>query len=86
MPTYDYRCVATGDVYEARHGINDRLHTWAQLCDRLGMDVGQTPPETALQRLATGGAVVKSSSLKNPEAPPCASGGGCCGGGGMCGF
>jgi hypothetical protein len=81
MPSYDYRCSATGDVFEVRHGINDKLHTWAELCDKLQMALGKTAAQTPIERLATGGAVVRSSSLKNPEAPPCASAGcsGSCG-------
>jgi hypothetical protein len=85
MPTYDYRCLATGQVFEVRHGINDQLQTWAQLCQQAGIEQGDTPADSPVERLATGGAVVQSSSLKNPEAPPCVSGGGCCGGG-MCGI
>ena len=85
MPTYDYRLDATGEVFEVRHGINDSIKTWAQLCERLGVELGEVPPQAKVERLATGGAVVHSRSLKNPEAPPCASGGGCPGAG-MCGI
>ncbi|WP_421865600.1 zinc ribbon domain-containing protein [Motiliproteus sp.] len=84
MPTYDYRCSATGEVYEVRHGINEQLSSWAQLCERLGIDTGTIDPEAPVERLATGGAVVHARSLKNPKAPPCATGGGCPGG--SCGF
>lgn len=85
MPSYDYRCSHTGDVFEARHGINEKLQTWSELCDNLGITLGSTPALAPLERLASGGAVVRSSSLKNPEAPPCA-GSGRCNGGGMCGL
>jgi len=86
MPTYDYRCSATGDVYEVRHRISESISTWAELCALTGADAGAIAPDTPVEKLATGGQVVRSSALKNPEAPPCASGGGCCGGGAMCGF
>ncbi len=85
MPTYDYRCTITGQVFEARHGINDKLHSWGELCASIGMEIGSTAPDSPIERLATGGTVVNSRSLKNPDLPPCASGGGC-GGGGMCGL
>lgn len=85
MPTYDYRCSASGAVFEARHGMSEELHTWAELCAILGQELGSTPADTPVERLATGGAVVQSRALKNPSAPPCAGGGGC-NGGGMCGF
>ncbi len=81
MPTYDYRCSATGECFEVRHGMSDKLHTWSQLCEKTGMDLGSVDPDSPVERLATGGQVVKSGSLKNPELPPCATGGGCQGGG-----
>lgn len=83
MPTYDYRCEANGRVVEVRHGMNEVLSTWGDLCDRAGVDLGETAAETPVKRLITGGNVVSSSVLSNPEAPSCGSGG--CGGG-MCGL
>ncbi len=80
MPTYDYRCTLTGDCYEVRHSMSEKLSSWGDLCERAGIEVGSTPADTPVERLATGGQVVNSRSLKNPEAPPCASGGGCPGG------
>ncbi len=84
MPTYDYRCVETGECFEVRHSMNEKLTTWAELCERLGIDPGSTPLQSPVERLATGGQVVNASSLKNPDLPPCATGGGC--GGGGCGI
>ena len=83
MPTYDYRCEANGRVVEVRHRMNETLSNWGQLCEQAGIDPGDTAADAPVQRLATGGQVVKSSSL-GESAPPCASGS-CCGGG-MCGF
>jgi hypothetical protein len=85
MPTYDYRCTTTGEVLEVKHRISESISTWAELCELAGEDMGDTPPETPVEKILTGGHVVKSSALKNPEAPPCASG--ACGmGGGACNF
>ena len=83
MPTYDYLCEANGRVVEVKHRMSESLSTWGELCARAGVDVGDTPEDSAVQRLATGGQVVKSGSL-GESAPPCASGP-CCGGGG-CGI
>lgn len=83
MPTYDYRCEANGRVVEVRHGMNEMLETWGDLCDRAQVEMGDTAANTPVKRLITGGSVVSSSALSNPEAPSCGSGG--CGGG-MCGF
>lgn len=81
MPTYDYRCEADQNVYEVKHSMSVMLKTWGELCEAMGATVGAIPAETKVTRLISGGGVVKSSSLKNPEAPPCLSGGGCANGG-----
>jgi hypothetical protein len=83
MPTYDYLCEANGRVLEVKHRMSETLGTWGELCARLGMDAGDTPENSPVQRLATGGQIVRSASL-GEAAPPCASGP-CCGGG-SCGF
>lgn len=84
MPTYDYRCEANQQVYEVKHAMSRRLETWGELCELKGMDPGAIAPDSRITRLISGGGVVKSRALKNPEAPPCMSGGGCSGG--QCGF
>jgi hypothetical protein len=85
MPTYDYRCTLTDQVVEVRHAMNEEVRTWGELCGCAELEPGDTPADTPVVRLATGGQVVKNRALKNPE-PPCASGGACCGGGEMCGL
>ena len=83
MPTYDYICETNGRVIEVRHRMSERLVTWGELCERAAIDAGDTPLEAPVARLATGGQVVRSASLKD-SVPPCATGP-CCGGGG-CGL
>ena len=83
MPTYDYRCAANGRTIEVKHRISESFHTWAELCQVAGLDLGDTPAESPVQRLATGGQVVKSGSLKESTMPACGASG--CGGG-MCGM
>ena len=84
MPTYDYRCEADQTIYEVKHSMSEKLETWQELCDKAGLNIGNIPPDSKVTRLISGGGVVKSSSLKNPDAPPCMSGGKCSGG--QCGF
>ena len=79
MPTYDYRCSTNGRVVEVNHRMSDTLHTWGEVCVAAGLETGETPADTPVERLATGGQIIGRGSLKNPELPPCASGG--CGGG-----
>lgn len=84
MPSYDYRCEANQQVYEVKHSMQETLTTWAELCRVAELDPGDIAPDTPVTRLIRTGGVVKSSSLKNPQAPPCMTGGGCSSGG--CGF
>ncbi len=83
MPSYDYRCRSNGRVVEVRHGMNEKLEQWGEVCERAGIERGETPADEPVERLISGGAVVSSSALSNPEAPACGAGG--CGGG-MCGL
>lgn len=83
MPTYDYRCEANGRVVEVNHPMRETLSTWGELCERAGIEPGDTPPDSPVRRLATGGHVVGSDALSNPE-PACGSGA-CCPSG-VCGL
>ena len=83
MPSYDSRCPANGRVVEVRHGMSEKLTTWGEVCARARIDTGDTAADAPVERLITGGGVVSSSALSNPEAPSCGSGG-CAGG--MCGL
>ncbi|VAX14011.1 hypothetical protein MNBD_GAMMA24-1474 [hydrothermal vent metagenome] len=74
MPTYDYACEENGRVVEVQHRMNEVITSWGELCERVGIDAGNTPKDTPVKKLATGGQVVRSSSLGD-SAPACASGG-----------
>lgn len=84
MPTYDYRCEANQHIYEVKHAMSERPETWRELCELAGIDSGDIAGDTKVTRLISGGGVVNSDSLKNPEMPSCMSGDGCSGG--RCGF
>lgn len=83
MPSYDYRCAANDRVVEVRHSVQEKLHTWGELCDRAGIEAGDTPADSPVDRLITGGGIVSSGALSNPEPPSCGRGG-CAGG--VCGL
>ena len=81
MPTYDYRCDVNDSVVEVRHSMSVTVQTWGELCEIAGIDPGDTDQITPVSRLANGGNVVKSSSLKNNMPAGC-NPDACCGGGG----
>ena len=84
MPTYDYRIEATGDVVEVKHTMALTPKTWGELCLLANLDPQEIPENSEVTKLLTTVGVVKSTTLKNADAPPCMSGGGCPSGG--CGF
>lgn len=84
MPTYDYRCEANGKVVEISHRMSEQVHTWGELCQMKGIEPGDTPTESPVKRLATGGNLVTKSSLGSGSEPACSTGS-CCPGG-MCGL
>jgi hypothetical protein len=84
MPTYDYRCDANGQVLEVSHRMSETISTWGALCRRAGVEPGDTPADSPVHRLATGGNVIASNSLGSGTAPACTTGSRCPGG--MCGL
>ena len=80
MPTYDYRCEATGEVFEVKHPMALSVKTWGELSEVGGFDLGNIAPDSPVSKVLSTGGVVNSSSLKNPNLPPCMTGGGCSGG------
>lgn len=79
MPSYDYRCPANGQVVEVKHAMSELMSTWGEVCEKAGMDLNGTPADSPVEKLITGGGIVKSNSMGSQ--PPCVSGP-CCGGGG----
>lgn len=77
MPTYDYRCASNGRVLEVQHRMSEKLYTWGELCAAAGIEPGDTAADTPVERLATGGNIVKSG--RQADMPPCAMGQTCCG-------
>ncbi len=84
MPTYDYRCETNNKVIEVSHRMSEMISTWGELCERANIDLGDTPADTPVKKLATGGNLVSRSSLGSGTEPACNTGG-CCSGG-MCGL
>ncbi len=84
MPSYDYRCTANGRVVEVKHRMSEALSTWGELCERAGIEPGDTAIDSPVKRIISGGQFISSSALSNPEAPACNTGG-CCPGG-VCGM
>jgi predicted nucleic acid-binding Zn ribbon protein len=82
MPTYEYICQSNGRKVDVRHGMNEVLKTWGQLCAAAGIDSGTTPKSAKVEKSISGGYVVTkgkggSGSSGGPPAGGCAHPGGC---------
>lgn len=84
MPTYDYRCDTNDRVLEVSHRMSESLGTWGELCERAGVEPGETPLDAPVHRLATGGNIISTTSRGSGPEPACSTGS-CCPGG-MCGL
>ena len=42
MPTYAYYCPANGRTVEVRHGIDQRISSWGELCYCAQIELGDT--------------------------------------------
>jgi putative FmdB family regulatory protein len=86
MPTYDYRCEENGKTVEVMHRMSEKISTWGELCQKAGIDTGDTAPETPVMKLATGGNLISSENRGSGFDPaPACNTGSCCAGG-MCGL
>jgi hypothetical protein len=71
-------------MVEVSHRMSDRLATWGELCDKAGIEAGDTPREAPVTRMATGGNPITATGFGGDFAPACSTGS-CCPGG-MCGI
>ena len=80
MPTYDYRCPTNGRVVEVSHSMRELMGCWGELCERAGIELGDTAYDEPVVRLATGGQVLSGAAAKTGcglaagEVPPCMAG------------
>ena len=77
MPTYEYYCEANDTTVEVLHSMDGVILTWGELCACAGVDAGNTPTHTVVERKLSA-----VSLLPKKSEGGIAYGGGCCGGGG----
>ncbi len=80
-PRYDYRCELNGQTIEVSHAMNDLISTWAELCALDGIETGETPADSPVHKIISGGFVATSASQQASShrctAPSCCHGGAC---------
>ncbi|MBA4031004.1 MAG: regulator [Planctomyces sp.] len=83
MISYDYFCPANNQTVATSHGIKERLNTWGELCAKAGIETGETPPETPVERLISGGLLAMVPGSGGSAPLPMMNG--CCGNPSGCG-
>lgn len=61
MPRYDYHCPDNDYVIEVTHGMNERVRTWGELCERANLDPSGTPFDAPVEL------VVHAPALSFPQ-------------------
>lgn len=51
MPMYQYFCEENGESVEVFHSMRESISTWGELCQAAGRPPGQTPVDTAVERI-----------------------------------
>lgn len=51
MPIYAYFCEENGQTVEVNHSMKDDLTTWGDVCDRAGIELGETGRDAAVERI-----------------------------------
>lgn len=81
MPKYDYRCELNGQTVEVSHAMKDTVNTWGELCELAAIDRGETPADSPVHKIISGGFVATGASSPAPRhacsGPACCSGGIC---------
>jgi predicted nucleic acid-binding Zn ribbon protein len=63
MPTYDYLCAANGRVVEVQHRMSEEVTTWGDLCQRAGLETGDTPADATVEKTFTRASVMQSANV-----------------------
>ena len=76
MPYYEYRCPSNGRTVEVRHGMDERLETWADLAGLAGLGLAGTPPDAPVERLLSA-PIPLTGQAGEPSVPSCGPGCAC---------
>ena len=57
MPKYDYNCPANGRTIEVMHRMSERLTTWGEVCKCAGIEAGDTPADSPVEKVLLAGVV-----------------------------
>lgn len=70
MPTYEYHCPANGKTVEVWHRMNHAVASWGELCELAAIDPGETQLSSPVNRLISGGQLLRSQSEGRSQSAP----------------
>ena len=71
MLTYTYYCAANQRTIEVAHSMSATVSTCGALCKIAELDIGDTPPDSPLTPIISGGFLALSGRDKNSPPDPC---------------
>jgi len=76
MPRYDYTCAHNGRTIEVSHSMSERVECWGELCDKAGIELGDSPADAPVFKELSTGTLAERSARKNDFSlpPSCACG------------
>ncbi len=66
MPSYDYYCPVNDKSIEVSHPMNDSVSNWGELCQIAGINPGDTPLASLVEKKFT---CCQVSTKQSPELP-----------------
>ena len=77
MPIYEYRCDANDTTLEVTHAMSVSVSNWGELCAIAGIELGQTPSGSPVEKLISMPITHGSDAPKGRPIPPGGCGTGC---------
>jgi predicted nucleic acid-binding Zn ribbon protein len=63
MPKYDYLCPANGRTIEVQHRMSEEVTTWGELCERAGLETGDTPADSPVEKTFTRASLMAAANV-----------------------
>lgn len=81
MPIYEYHCARANKTIEVVHSCSTAISTWGQLCEIAGIDIGQVPVDSPVDKLMASKVAVHGNAHNKSALKQVPVRTGCCGGG-----
>ena len=69
MPSFDFLCPANGQTIEVMLKMHEAISTWGELCARKGLSLGDTPPDSPIEKVFNSAVVMDKKRMGSGYAP-----------------